>query len=344
MKKLVLAIAVVAGFASCEKQAQVEEKGSLKLKATVEETTIGKKGGVVSDAGIPIYVKGVDVTVTGPGGYAVSENFMYAADGTDAMVVDGVALGVNNVVAKSIPVDNAFPHTFMEAHTNDWSNWAADASDLLPWIMDFQDLRAFMGTWGGGDLDAARASKFISFIVGSARDQEKGSPVYAVYEGTGTGVVKNLDEAAKPLEVAMTTNNGRQMVSFIVSDLAMLDLYDIEINGVCETSPLVQVEGRYHTTTSVDGFVQLDANTPFAVSYWSNENAVDGASTTYTINIKETGTNVVLRTDVVKVTVKAGVSMWTNIVINETAFFVDNQPLSITYVPLLEEDEDVTID
>ncbi|MCK5787367.1 MAG: hypothetical protein KAH32_00005, partial [Chlamydiia bacterium] len=79
-------------------------------------------------------------------------------------------------------------------------------------------------------------------------------------------------------------------------------------------------------------------------SYWSNENAVDGASTTYTINIKETGTDVVLRTDVVKVTVEAGVSMWTNVVINETAFFVDNQPLSITYVPLLEEDENVTID
>ena len=346
MKKVILAIALVTGFAACQKnETVVLETGSLKLKATVEETAIGKKGGDVSSEGIPVYVKGVDVVVTGPGGHVVGENFMYTAEGKDAMVIDDIAIGYNTIEAVSIPISNPFPHTFMGANLNAWDYWGDDFKNTYSWVLDFKTLKTFMATMTSkpSNVTSDRVSKFIDFIVGYERNQEKGAPVYAVYEGSNGGVVTNV-ENNEPLEVLMTTNNGRQMVTFMVSDLEMLNLYDIEILGACSTSPLVRVEGRYTKTTVEDGQVILNANTPLAMSYWSNAASVDGAVTSYTINFREKGTKEVLRTDNLDITVKAGVSLWTNVVINETAFFVDNQPLSITYTPLNEDNEDLTID
>lgn len=329
MRKLVLAIALVAGFASCEKQAAIVDTGTLQLKTTVEETTIGKKGGIVSDAGIPIYVKGVDVTVTGPGGAVVTDNFMYSATGTDPMVVDNVALGMNTVDATSIAITNALPHTFIESNLTEWDAWF-----WLPasWESDYVSANDWYLALGLGEVNAADMSSFIAGIIGYERDQTTGAPIYALYTGSGSGQVTN--PVGLPIDVLMTTNNGRQMVTFMVSNLDMLDLYDIEIMGDCPTSPMED-----------DGWLQLDSNTPFAVSYWSNEAAVDAANTHYTINFREHGGDgTILRTDELDIAVQSGISLWSNVVINETAFFVDDQPLSITYVPLTEEDEVIPID
>jgi len=349
-----VAFALVIAFSSCEKQLQTEATGSLKLNPKVEDINIGKKSvDIPRDASIPVYVEGVDVNVVGPGGHTASETFMYVAGGTGAMTVDDVALGFNTVTATSIAIDYALPHTFIESSNESFDvsvfggiiTIAADGAkyqSFYKWYGDVEGEASFLW-WSTtfhkhlveGEIPVDAMSDFISFIIGNERDQEDGAPIYAIYQGMATGTV--LGEDSPIIDVLMTTNYGRQMVTFSVQNNDMLDLYDIEIVGDCPTSPLEDHGG-------VNGYVQLDDNTHFAISYWSNIASINGANTHYTLNFREKGSSTILRTDEIDIAVRAGISLWSNVIITEDAFFIDNQALSITYTPLSEEDEVVYID
>ena len=349
-----VALALVIAFSSCEKQIQTEATGSLKLNPKVEDINIGKKSvDVPRDASIPVYVEGVEVSAVGAGGHTAGETFMYTATGTGAMELNDVALGFNTVTATSIAIDYALPHTFLESSNESFDvsvfggiiTVAADGAkyqSFYKWYGEVEGEASFLW-WSTtfhkflveGEIPVNAMSDFISYIIGRERDQEDGAPIYAIYEGMATSTVVNEDSPV--IDIPMTTNYGRQMVTFSVQNNAMLDLYDIEIVGNCPTSPLVDHGG-------VDGYVQLDGNTHFAVSYWSNATSINGANTHYTLNFREKGSSAILRTDEIDIAVRAGISLWSNVIITEDAFFIDNQALSISYTPLNEEDEIVYID
>ncbi len=358
-KVLSLMLVVLVMFSSCEMNednvATPEKVGKISINAIVNTSaSTSFKSTIVERGDVPVYVKGVDVTVTGiSSGYAVSEQFLYEIGGIGNMLIENTALGQNSIDAVSIPTDGILPHTFIGAESAElgvellggmisiatqgvqyqsfykWYGEVAGEVSFFWWTIEFHKHLK------DGTVPVDAMSDFISFIIANERDQNTGAPIYAVYTGSTQANVIYSNPAL--VDVSMTTNNGRQMVTFTVDNLDMLDLYDVNVVGYCPTSPQEDAGGLS------DGVI-LNETTPFAISYWSDAAAVDGANTEYTVEFTEKGSNVVLRSIPVTVSVTAGVSMWTNVVITESAFYTDEQALTFTYDPLTELDENVIID
>jgi len=340
-------VAIVFIFSACEMdEVTVENTGSITVSTiTGNNNSSNLKSTPIDNTGVPVYVKGVNVTVTAmASNYSVYKEFTYQAGGASDMMIEAVALGGNNISATSVPVDNYLPHTFIESHDYEATLFGilhAEASTYQSFNDWYAGLEVTMlgHSWArlfrDYNITPGAVSDLISYIIANERNQDNGAPIYAIYNGTATANV--VHETPAMVTVNMTTNYGRQMVTFTVEDVNMLDLYDIEIIGNCPASPQEDANG-------IDGYVQLDENTHFAVSYWSNPAALDGNFTDYVIKIREKNSTTVLRTEELTVTIAAGISMWTNVVITNNAFYTDEQALAFTYDELDEENEDVIID
>lgn len=103
MKKLFFLIAIVALFASCVDKTEIRidgETGRLVLVALVEETKSS-----VNRNDVPVYVDGLNITITGEDGYKTTEIVNYVDNGgADEIYFDETDLKANSIEVSSIPV------------------------------------------------------------------------------------------------------------------------------------------------------------------------------------------------------------------------------------------------
>ena len=280
MKKLVLAIAVVASFASCEKQADVVGTGSVGFTPIVENATaIGKKGGV-ERGDIPVYIKAINVTAQN--GSQVNE-FNYeltdgAGDPTD-FVMTGLPLGYTSFDAVTTPADmSKFAKTKFTFGVNLKSELEAIiATDR------FQDWLAAHSEFGEviADLENDNAAKAIAAYIKNKMYRtanpeadkdtyspwsiaESGFTPYAVYTGsTQHSVLDANDGTPDNIQFNLTTNNGREMITFRPETVKSLENVWVRISIVAN--------GKTYTNV-------MTSEALVGAFYWSDEFAVDGAA------------------------------------------------------------------
>ncbi|MCK5788555.1 MAG: hypothetical protein KAH32_06130 [Chlamydiia bacterium] len=317
MKKLVLAIAVVASFASCEKQAKQVETGMLSITPLVEGTNnVDKKSGDVERGTTPVYVSGIEVT-TNMNGLTTDNHFNIVEDGApgaaSGYVIEDVPLGMNTISAVTNPADDVrtrrvFFTTSSDAHHaalwNASEAWGAIVAEAVK-----------LGYWW--------ANKYNVDNV----------PPYAIYEGSTTALL--VDDEVADVHLDMDTDYGRSIYSIGFENVYDLNAYNVEISSKFYDKNDNEVYNHQ---------VVIDRGNQATMGLWSDELSVEGAYIKLELQWRADGASDVLKSAEVIIPIRAKKDMYSKIVINRTSFVVEQTGLTFSYDPIVPGDEDIIIE
>lgn len=336
MKKLVLSIAIIAGFASCEKKAEVLGTGSLNINAIVDANStdeVGKKAvvsGVNRGETIPVYVGDITVETTSAGG-ATSTTFELEGDGTGVtgeMNIPGLPIGVTQLTATTAPV-------LRQEENGDYEvPFYLRKSDALWTPGGTSDLHIQWATQGNV-LERIRQWTAAQFKV----DYEKTAfPIYAKYYNAKDISATVVYNEPADISIPMTTDYGRLMVTFVneavwdgTSADHIAEAYSIRVTANTSANP-TKIAQEAYTTDEI------------LYSYWSNSESVDGAKIFYTIEWLEKDSDVVLRTEQLDLSIEALQSKWVNVIIMNDSYRTDEQALLFEFADIVEVNEDIIIE
>ena len=242
MKKLMFIGAIALGMMSiisCEKEAEVIGTGILKVETVVEaggNIEYGKKSGDILRGNVPVYVKGVKVSISNAG-YTDSGDFMYVADGPDVasdIQFENVPnTGTVNISGKSIPADDSNqPIKFFELANRD--------------LVD------------DSGSDGVR-NALLTEITAKYNIQSGVIQPYAVYRGLGA--INMVPGADNSTSITMNTLNGRDFGTVVNNSV-----YKVRVTMIDNTAG--------NTDTFVGVLEPNDLKT--LAYYWGNEYAKEG--------------------------------------------------------------------
>ncbi|MCK5788832.1 MAG: hypothetical protein KAH32_07525, partial [Chlamydiia bacterium] len=326
MKKVLLSVAVLATvFTSCEKEANVVGKGTLEFTPLVSQENVIKKSGDVNRGDIPVYVKAINVnTLANAGETNTHFNLVDNGSGAAGFVINNVPLGHNTITAVSEPTIAAGtgPHitrVVSKKIQSKYPEWTKD--DAYGYII-------------ADALDKGLISKDYQ---GTDRAHYG---VYAVYEGSANADL-TIDTPAN-VEVDMTTNNGRSLITFGPENATDLANYIVEVN--VNNIDAASKSFRNRTVTlGADVNRNPEEKILSALQLWSNDKSIDGAKTVVTLTWFEKGSTIQLNQVTFDVTIEAGVDKYTKVLIGRDAFVKSEQALSFKFTPLENEDDVVYI-
>ena len=315
MKKLVLAIAVVAAFASCEKQAEQVETGMLSITPLVEGTSnVDKKSGDVERGTTPVYVSSIDVN-TNMNGLTTDTHFNIVEDGTvgakSGYVIEDVPLGTNTISAVTSPADGITLRRMFQT---------SSSSITLPdWTQN-----AVLGRLAAIAIDHG--------YDGFKNYTQDNIPPYAIYTGSVSTLL--VDDNVANVNIPMDTEFGRSLFS-----IGAENAYDLANYNVTIRAKYYDANG----TVVYNHQVIIDKGLTATIGMWSDELSVEGAKIEFAMEWRADGAADVLKTATATINVHAKSDMYTKIVLKRSTFVVEQTGLTFSYEPIVSGDEDIVI-
>ena len=316
MKKLVLAIAVIAAFASCEKQAKVEETGAIKVAPIVQTTTdssVGKKG-AVNRGNVPVYVSAINVN-TNMAGRTTDTHFDIVDDasGVDGFEITDVPLGTNVITAVTEPAAVTLRRMFQ-----------ASGQDF-----DFEDGEFTTEEQRGWALSQVVK---IANAAGAHYTQDR-IPPYAIY--TGSTTVSLVEDMEITAPINMDTQYGRTFFSIAAENIADMNDYTVKIRATFFDAEGNQV---YSNPITYAGGGQR------IIGIWSDELSIQGATMVITFDwYADVDLDTVLNSKSVTLNVNAKEDAYVAINLKRSTFVLETMGLDFAFDPIVVVD-DVFID
>ena len=315
MKKLILAISVIAAFASCEKQTAKVETGMIKVTPMVEkvnDNSIGKKD-AVNRGTVPVYVSAINVN-TNMDGRTTDTHFDIVDDGSgvDAFVLEDVPLGYNTIAAVTEPNAPVLRHFFRG------NGFGVDGDALnensIVWTI----------------LDAA----VKRFHDDAAEYTQDNIPPYAIYNGSATTTL--IDGVEANVAINMDTEYARSVFS-VQAEKG----FDLAHYTVVVVADFKQMDGNvvYHNVVNYASGAQA------VYGIWSDE---DSKGACYIdLNFKwyaDEDLSTVLNEKTATIPLTAKVDMYTRITLNRSSFVMENVGLTFDFDTIDPDEEDILID
>lgn len=314
MKKLVLAIAVIASFASCEKQAQVEETGAIKVAPIVKTSTDGSvaKKGAVNRGDVPVYVSAINVN-TNMAGRTTDTHFDIVDDGSgvDGFEITDVPLGTNVIAAITEPSAPVL-RKFFQVSGADYS--FGDGPSLT------EDQRGLVLSEVVKTLNAA-----------GAHYTQNNIPPYAIYTGSTTvDLVEGLEITAP---INMDTQYGRTYFSIATENAADMNDYTVKIRAT-----FYDVDGNQVYSNPVT----YASGTQLAIGIWSDEKSVGGSTIKLDFEwYADVDLNTVLNSKSVTLNVNAKEDAYVAINLKRSTFVLEKMGLNFAFDPIVVVDDEI---